>query len=98
MGPQQEKEKPGFAGVCEGMRYCTNSHVEAAGIEPVSANADSSTGCKESLTPRGTESGTVGVECVPTDQDLQLIVRKWAKLPEVVRLGIMAMVKAARGG
>lgn len=47
---------------------------------------------------RGTQSGTVGVECVPTDQDLQLIVRKWAKLPHAVRLGIMAMVQAARGG
>jgi hypothetical protein len=34
----------------------------------------------------------------PTDPDLALVIERWADLPEAVRAGITAMVKAAMGG
>ena len=31
---QQEMTNPGFSGVCETVRYCTNDHVGGKGLEP----------------------------------------------------------------
>jgi hypothetical protein len=33
----------------------------------------------------------------PTDPDLAIVVDAWDRLPEAVRAGIVAMVRAARG-
>ena len=44
---------------------------------------------------RGTESGTVDDELNGCDLDLRLIWDSWSNLPEAIRSGIMAMVKAA---
>ena len=41
----------------------------------------------------GSETG----DCAP-DPDLRMILDKWAELPEPIRAGIVAMVKAAAGG
>ena len=39
----------------------------------------------------------VGIENDPIDPDLQAIIERWADLPEAVRTGILAIVKAAGG-
>ncbi len=36
-GSQQETQNPGFAGVCESLRYCTNVSVEDRGLEPLTS-------------------------------------------------------------
>jgi len=38
------------------------------------------------------------LESAPADPDLARIVAAWPTLPEVIRAGILAMVKAADGG
>jgi hypothetical protein len=42
------------------------------------------------------ESGAFGPEGAPIDADLQAIVDAWPTLPEPVRVGIQAMVRAAQ--
>ena len=36
-GSQQEMQNPGFSGVCESLRQCTNVQVGATGLEPVTS-------------------------------------------------------------
>jgi hypothetical protein len=57
------------------------------GFEPVAKIAENH-GVDD---PRGTNSGTLR----PTDPDLIAIMKAWPMVPEVLRAGILAMVKAA---
>ncbi len=43
----------------------------------------------------GAESGAVGAESAPADPDLQRLIDAWPTLPDAVRAGIAAMVRAA---
>jgi hypothetical protein len=49
---------------------------------------------------RGTESGTLGDDSAPrpikADPDLASVIAAWPNLPEAIRTGIVAMVKAAK--
>jgi len=45
----------------------------------------------------GAESGAVAAQVGPIDSDLALLVERWDALPEALRAGIVAMVKAAEG-
>ena len=44
----------------------------------------------------GAESGAVGAETVPVDPDLQAVIERWPDLPDVVKVDIVAMVRAAK--
>jgi hypothetical protein len=44
---------------------------------------------------RGTESGTVATDPTPIDPDLAKIIDAWPTLPEPIRAGILAMIRAA---
>jgi len=43
----------------------------------------------------GAESGAVGALSAPIHPDLAAVIEAWPRLPEAVRAGIVAMVKAA---
>jgi len=45
---------------------------------------------------RGAESGAARVPAI-SDPNLSKIINAWAKLPEAVRRGILAMIEAAGG-
>jgi hypothetical protein len=61
-----------------------------------------SNGKTENHATRGTESGTLGDDSAsnrqPADPDLADVVNAWPSLPEALKAGIVAMVKAAKGG
>lgn len=42
----------------------------------------------------GAESGALGVGSVPDDPELRAIVDAWSRLPEAIRAGIVAMIRA----
>jgi hypothetical protein len=67
--------------------------VEAAGIElPQQSTGNSS------INPQsGAESGALDAQNRPCDADLAEVVQSWPSLPEALRAGILAMVRAARG-
>lgn len=44
---------------------------------------------------RGTESGTLAADSTPVDPDLAEIASAWPTLPDAIKAGVMAMVKAA---
>jgi len=46
----------------------------------------------------GAESGANDPKNRPIDPDLALVVARWDSLPEAVRAGIVAIVKAASAG
>jgi len=43
----------------------------------------------------GAESGALGADAPCEDPDLAAVVTAWSELPEAVRVGILAMVRAA---
>lgn len=45
----------------------------------------------------GAENGALGVMTPIVDSSLAMVIEAWPKLPEVIRNGIVAMVRAARG-
>ena len=46
----------------------------------------------------GAESGALGDEIDPIDSDLAALIEAWPTMPEGVRAGIVAMIRAATGG
>jgi hypothetical protein len=65
--------------------------VEAAGIEPDPRSSGNSAGGDQS----GAESGALDPRNAEFDPDLSAVVEVWPKLPEAIRAGIMAMIRAA---
>ena len=57
----------------------------------------SETGGAESGAPEGETAPETGPETDPSDPELEAIIRAWPALPEAVRAGIVAMVRAATG-
>jgi len=43
----------------------------------------------------GAESGAVLTTPVPSDSDLQFLIASWAKLPETIKSGILAIVNGS---
>jgi hypothetical protein len=42
--------------------------------------------------------GALAAEIAPADADLSALLTAWATLPEAIKAGIVAMVKASKGG
>jgi hypothetical protein len=77
--------------------------MEAAGIEPVSATAETTTTCGEGDHPRGTESGTPSARNPApagpaVDPALALVVNVWPALPETVRRQVLGIIREAEEG
>ena len=52
-------------------------------------------GKRQEATEGGAKSGAVSADCSPTDPDLAHILDAWPTLPQAVRAGILALVRAA---
>ena len=46
----------------------------------------------------GAECGALGAQTGQIDPDLQAIIERWPTLPEPIRAGILAMIRAGRSG
>jgi hypothetical protein len=67
--------------------------VEAAGIELPQESAGNWSAAEQS----GAKSGALDKQNGPFDAELAEVVQAWPNLPEAIRAGILAMVRAARG-
>jgi hypothetical protein len=63
------------------------------GIEPHQYSSENSTNPAEG----GAKSGALAPENPAIDPTLAAVIDAWAKLPEAIRAGILAMVRAAGG-
>jgi hypothetical protein len=61
------------------------------GIEPATNSLDKST----NPVPGGAQSGALTPTKSNIDTDLAAVIRAWPSLPEAIRAGILAMVRAA---
>jgi hypothetical protein len=68
--------------------------MEAAGIEPASSISDSYNSQRLTSTPEKPLAYSLARQ-VEKSPDLALVVEHWDSLPDAVRAGIVAMVKAA---
>ena len=65
--------------------------MEDKGLEPVVKSSQ-----KTDVSPiGGAESGAVGAQSASFDADLRHIIEHWPSLPDDVKAGIVAMVRAA---
>ena len=66
--------------------------MEAAGIELVPQSSGNNGVGKQS----GAECGALGAPEAPIDPDLAAVVDAWPRLPEAIKAGILAMIRAAK--
>ena len=65
-----------------------------AGVELVSVTGDHSSDLRQSQNQIAAKSGAFRAANALVDPDLQAIIERWPELPEVVKAGILAMVRA----
>jgi hypothetical protein len=65
--------------------------------EGQSRKANQDNGLRNPETSVGAEPGAVEPHPLPTDPDLSAVILAWPTLPEAVRVGIVAMVRASEG-
>src|SRR5271157_2990136 len=87
-------------GICNRSRQDTSRRVNDKGLRQTPPPLESGQDATESDTirpPRATQGAT---HLLPYDRDLATVAAAWSELPEAIRAGILAMVKAAslRGG
>jgi hypothetical protein len=68
--------------------------VAGAGLEPLRATTSDTTELGKSPNPDAAKSGAFRAANALVDPDLQAIIERWPELPEVVKAGILAMVRA----
>ena len=72
------------------------------GLEPDSASPDFTKDLRKSPVSHGAKSGALSAQSALIDADLAMIIDRWHGLPQVVKAGILAMVRSAasscRGG
>lgn len=67
--------------------------MAGTGFELLQESAGNST----SATQSGAKSGALGAQNGPLDPDLVVVAEAWPGLPDALRAGILAMVRAASG-
>ncbi|MGD0540187.1 MAG: hypothetical protein ABSB33_01590 [Tepidisphaeraceae bacterium] len=65
----------------------------AKGVEP-STKPNNSSGNKAILETGGVKAAPLPSSPMPTDEDFLAVAMAWAKLPDAIRDGIVAMVRA----
>ena len=94
-GPQAKlaahKKTPVLQGFAAGCEVVQSGRVEDRGLEP-GAYSSGNTGVSET---RAAESGAVGAEMTPDDPRLLRIVSAWSRLPEAIRLAMVAVLDVA---
>ena len=71
--------------------------VGQSGLELESVSSSKTSHLQQLPDCRVAKSGAIGDEKPPQDPDLTLIIERWEQLPEAVKTGIMAMVRASEG-
>ena len=66
------------------------------GFEPISGDPTSYRSLRQSPIQNEAESEAVWPNSSPIDADLAAVVDAWPKLPEAIKAGILAMVRAAQ--
>lgn len=67
------------------------------GLEPVNVTARKNSKLQNQAVSGGAESGADSDDFAQIDPDLAMLLDAWPTLPEPVKAGILAMVKAAKG-
>jgi hypothetical protein len=70
-----------------------NAAIPPRGLEPSANSLDNSTNPASG----GAESGALALQTFPIDPALAALIDAWPTLPEAIRAGIQAMVRAAGG-
>ncbi len=92
-----------LAGLWENVRLParTESHdsqfMGRTGLEPVTVTARKNSKLQNQAVSGGAESGADSADLAQIDSDLQHIIDAWPDLPEPIKAGVLAMVKAANG-
>jgi hypothetical protein len=73
------------------------STMGTEGFEPPTVNPNQGSGLEDSCYAGAAKSGAVFADSSPIDPDLAKIIDAWPNLPEAIRAGILAMVRAAGG-
>jgi hypothetical protein len=86
------------------MRHGKTPRAETAyskGVSAASKQEHSSRSSSQDETPRDTKSHQTATKSAtfsePSDPELALVMDAWGRLPEAMRAGILAMVKASEG-
>ncbi|UCC30279.1 MAG: hypothetical protein JSU86_19025 [Phycisphaerales bacterium] len=74
-------------------KVLTEGQTEREGFEPPQDFPEKTTVSEQG----GAESGAHAAPIAVSDPDLRAVVSAWPELPEALRKGIVAMVKAASG-
>ena len=80
---------PGFASSCDLLQL---SKVAGTGLELSQESSENSIVDEQG----GAESGALGAQNGPIGPDLAVVVEAWPGLPEAIKVGILAMIRAAR--
>jgi hypothetical protein len=72
--------------------------VGDTGLELSDVTSSKNKDLRDSQNASGAESGAVSPISGPIDPDLQRVIDAWPNLPEAVKAGIVAMVKASGKG
>ncbi len=64
------------------------------GLEPPNVTKRNSNKLRDTEDSRGAESGAVETEKAPIDPDLARLIDAWPALPDALKTGIVAMVRA----
>ncbi|HUS46374.1 MAG TPA: hypothetical protein VM219_10195 [Phycisphaerae bacterium] len=69
--------------------------VGARGLELSNVTPSKNRDLRDSQNASGAECGAEKAICEPIDPDLQRVIDAWPNLPEAVKAGIVAMVRAS---
>src|SRR5271157_3381954 len=84
-------------GISASDRQDTSKRVNPKGLRRAESPQRSSQGATESDTTRPSRATRGATRPLPDDPDLAAMVAAWPELPEAIRAGLLAMVRAASG-
>jgi hypothetical protein len=77
---------------------CSPLPAVGEGFDTVSLTANSANSLQQTPNEGEAESEAVWANCGPMKADLAAVVDAWSMLPEAIKAGILAMVRAACNG
>jgi hypothetical protein len=90
-GAAHEKA-PGLPGLAAHRDFSQQAGMAGTGFEAPLENTGNSSGSDQS----GAESGALGAREAPLDPELAVVVDAWPALPDAIKAGILALVRATK--